>query len=173
MERSLLIVGAGAYALIAYEIACDRGEFKEIGFVDDNKVKAPTGDMVLGKTRDFGVLSKSYTDVIVAIGNPEIRLRLLDQIRNETTFRIATLISPLAYVAPSANIAEGVIVEPFAVIHSKCEIQRGCLVCAGAVVNHESVCEECVHVDCNATVPGYMIVPRGQKVLCGTIYHIS
>lgn len=170
MAQSLLIVGAGTYALLTYEIACDMGVFDRIGFVDDKKTMAPTGDMVVGKTSDLCALSATYTDVIVAIGNPDVRLGLLSQIENDTNLHIASLISPKAYVALSATIAEGTVIEQFAVVHTRCIIERGCLISAGAVVNHESICEEGVHVDCNATIPGYKTVPAKTKVSCGMVY---
>ncbi len=170
MKRSLLIVGAGTYALLAFEIACDMGQFDCIAFVDDQKIEAPTGDAIVGKTTDLVSLSATYTDVIVAIGNPDVRLHLLSQIENDTNLRIATVISPKAYVSPSATIAEGAVIEPFAVVHTRCMIKRGCLISAGAVVNHESVCEEGVHVDCNATIPGYKTIPAKTKVSCGMVY---
>jgi len=171
MKRSLLIVGAGTYALLAYEIACDMGQFEEIKFVDDYKTIAPTGEPVAGKTSDLKALANSYTDIFVAIGHPDLRLGLIEQIRQDAVLNLATLISPRAYVAPSAIVAEGVIVEPFAVVHTRCRLCCGCLISAGAVVNHESICEEGVHVDCNATVPGYVTVPAKTKVACGTVYH--
>ena len=170
MDRKLLIAGAGTYALVAYEIACDMGVFCRIDFVDDTKLLAPTGEPVVGKTADLSTLAKEYTDGIVAIGNPDVRLKLLDRMRSEATLKVASLISPKAYVAPSAVIGEGTVEEPFAVIHTKCCIERGCLISAGAVVGHESVCGEAVHVDCNATVPGYCAVAAKSKVPCGTVY---
>ena len=170
MGKRLLIVGAGSYALLAYEIACDMGEFERIDFVDDCKEISPTGGRIVGKSSKLAKLAKEYTDVIVAIGSPEIRLRLLDQIRKETALRIATLVSPRAYIAPSAKIGDGCIIEPFAAVHTLCKIQSGCIISAGAVINHESVCEAGVHVDCNATVPGYTTVPAGAKIPCGTVY---
>lgn len=171
MGRSLLIIGAGTYALLAYEIACDVGGFEKIGFADDQKSKAPTGDEIAGKISELCSLSDFYTDTIVAIGNPDVRIQLLDRIERETRLHITTLISPRAYVASSAKIAEGSIIEPCAVVHTRCNIERGCLISAGAVVNHESVLEEGAHVDCNATVLGYVTVPSKIKVPCGTVYN--
>lgn len=168
--RSLLIVGAGTYALLAYEIADEMKLFEKIAFVDDTKVESPIGDSVVGKFEDLSSLSKIYTDVIVAIGNPDVRLEMLQRIKNETQLSIASLISTKAYVAPSAKLGVGVIIEPFAVIHTSCVIKDGCFISAGAVVNHESTCEECVHVDCNATVSGYSTVPAMAKVLSGTVF---
>ncbi len=168
--RSLLIVGAGTYALLAYEIASDMKLFEKISFVDDNKTQSPIGDDIAGRIEDLQTISKHYTDMIVAIGNPEVRANLLERIKKETRLNIATLVSPRAYIAPSAEISEGVIVEPFAVIHTLCIIKKGCFISAGAVINHESICEECVHVDCNATVLGYSTVPAKTKVLSGMVY---
>ena len=165
-----MIVGAGTYALLAYEIAYDMKQFDKIDFVDDHKAKAPTGDMIVGKIDDLCNLSCTYSDVIVAIGNPDVRQHLLERIKSETNLNIVTLLSPRAYVAPSAQILEGVIVEPLSVIHTSCVIKRGCFISAGAVINHESICEECVHVDCNATVLGYSAVPAKTKVLSGMVY---
>lgn len=170
MSKKLLIIGAGTYALLAYEIACDTGEFDTIDFVDDQKTVSPIGTPIVGTTGALPLLANGFTDIIVAIGNPHVRLSLLDRIEQDTNLRIANLISPHAYVAPSAVLATGIVVEPHATVHTLCRIERGCLICAGAVVNHESVCEEGCHIDCNATVPGYVTVPSKTKVPCGTVY---
>jgi len=47
MKRSLLIIGASTYALLAYEIANDMNCFDKIDFVDDNKSVAPNGENLL------------------------------------------------------------------------------------------------------------------------------
>ena len=41
---------------------------------------------------------------------------------------------------------------------------------AGAVINHSSMCNEVVHVDCNATVEGFCTVPAGTKIFSGVVY---
>ena len=41
-KRSLLIVGAGIYALVASEIVADMGCFRKVDFLDDEKSTAPT-----------------------------------------------------------------------------------------------------------------------------------
>ena len=169
-RRRLLIAGAGTYALVAYEIAVETGAFETIDFVDDQKTLAPTGERIAGTTKEIRKLEKDYSDIIVALGNPEVRLSMLERIEKETGLTICTLVSPRAYVAPSARMECGVIVEPMAVIHASCQIGRGALISAGAVINHESICKDGVHVDCNATVPGYQTVPAKTKVRCGTVY---
>ena len=39
MNRNLLIVGAGIYGVVAYEIAADMGRFEKIDFVDDVRLR--------------------------------------------------------------------------------------------------------------------------------------
>ncbi len=170
MNNNLIIVGAGIYGMVAYEIAKDMGCFEKISFVDDNNMCASNGDNVIGTSANISKLSKDYKYITVAIGNSAIRCEMLKRIQRETELCIATLISPRAYVSPSAIVEQGSFVEPMAVVHTGCHIGLGCIISAGAVVNHGSNCDEGVHVDCNATVAGYQSVPAGLKILRGTVF---
>ncbi len=173
MERNLLIVGAGIYGLVAKEIAESMGCFEKIAFIDDCSKQTPNGIAVLGTSEDLSALSGEYGSIVVAIGNPAVRLGLLQRIEKETQLQIVTLISPRACVSPSAKLMKGSIVEPMAVIHAEAVISEGCLISAGAVVNHAAVCSEGVHVDCNATVAGMVTVPAGMKIKSGEVYAVK
>lgn len=170
MIQNLLIIGAGIYGLVAKEIAESMGCFLRIDFVDDSAKEAPDGTLVIGTTQDLAELSKRYANVVVAVGNPEVRQKLIRFIEEETLLRLVTLVSPKAYVSPSAQIGKGCIVEPMAVVHTGCLLGKGCLICAGAVVNHGAMCGDWVQVDCNATVAGNTVVPSGMKIASGTVY---
>ena len=170
MNGNLLIVGAGSYALVAAEIAANMGCFENIAFIDDAVKTLKNGAPVAGTTRDLESLSGKYSYVVVAIGNPQVRLSLLDKIRKETTYQVPSLVSPRAYISPSAKVMSGCIIEPMAVIHSGSVLEEGCIISAGAVVNHESTCCRGVHVDCNGTVEAYAIVPAKTKICSGEVY---
>lgn len=170
MNNNLLIVGAGVYGLVAKEIAESMGCFERIAFVDDNAKTTPNGIEVIGTAHDVDKLAVEYSNIIVAIGNPEVRLSLLNRIKEETPYQIVSLVSPKSHVSPSAQIMSGCIIEPMAVVHTGCVIATGCIISAGAVVNHASMCCDGVHVDCNATVEGYSLVPAGTKICSGEVY---
>ena len=170
MNKNLLIIGAGVYGLVAKEIAESMSCFEKIAFVDDNAQTTPNGISVIGKTSDIENLVCVYYNVVIAIGNPEVRLHLIQKISEEIPCRIVTLVSPRAYISPSAQIGKGCIIEPMAVVHTGCVLATGCIVSAGAVVNHASMCCDGVHVDCNATVEGYSLVPAGTKICSGEVY---
>lgn len=167
---NLLIVGAGSYACVAAEIAEQMGCFERIAFVDDRIETLQNGASVVGTTRDIDRLAGEYSHIIVAIGNADVRLSFLEQIQNKSNYQIPSLISPRAYISPSAKVMAGCIIEPMAVVHTACVLKEGCIISAGAVINHESTCCRGVHVDCNGTVEGYAIVPAKTKIPCGEVY---
>lgn len=150
-NKTLLIIGAGQYGMIAKEIAGQVG-YTTVSFLDSSSPKA------IGVPDD---VDKFEGDVIVAIGNAEVRGRMLEKIDKS---RIVSLISPHAYVSTSAVVSPGCVVEPMAVVHTGARIGFGCFISAGAVVNHDCVLEDCCHIDCNSSVMKASTVPAGTKV---------
>lgn len=168
--RDLVIVGAGAYGAVAKEVAESMGCFGRIVFADDFATVSYCGDSVVCTVDGIAELSPSFSSIAVAIGNPAVRLSLIESIDDGGLREIVSLVSPLAYVSPNAELERGCIVEPMSVIHTGCKLGRGCIISAGAVINHASTLGEGVHVDCNATVAGYADVPSMTKVYCGTVF---
>ncbi len=169
-ERNLIIIGAGVYGAVAKEIAEDMGCFEQIVFVDDVAKTAYCGDAVVGTVDGIAELSSSFANVSVAIGNPDVRISLIERIEARTSCKVVSLVSPRAYVSSGAELGRGCIIEPMAVVHTGCKLGRGCIASAGAVINHASSLGEGVHVDCNATVVGYSDVPARVKVHCGAVF---
>ncbi len=170
MKQRLLIIGAGTYGAVAAEIAKDMACFEVVHFLDDKRTVSESGEPVVGTTAELALLSSRYTHAVVAIGNPMVRRSFLERIHTETTLLSATLLSPRAYVSPSAVIASGCIVEPMATVHTGVVLGEGCIISAGAVVNHAALLGEDVHVDCNATVCNGAVVARGIKIESAQVY---
>jgi len=169
-KKNLLIVGAGIYGIVAKEIAQSMNVFFKISFIDDRAKSTLCEDTVVGTVADLNSLYGEFNSIVVSIGDPEIRFDIINYIKQNTEYEIATLISPNAYVAPSAKIAEGCIIEPMATVHSLCELAEGCIVSAGAVINHGAKCQQCVHVDCNSTIEGFSELPTKIKVKSGSVF---
>ena len=169
MEGNLLIIGAGTYAQVAAEIAADMGVFLQMAFVDDKAKTLLDGTPVVGTTQDIDRLAGEYSAIIVAIGNPKVRLSLLEKIKEKFPDRIISLISPRAYVSPTAKIMPGCIIEPMAVVQSNATIGDGTMIASGAVIKHNAVVGNGCYVDCNSTVLAGAIVPNGEKVFANTV----
>lgn len=170
MNKNLLIIGAGCCGLAAKETAEAMGCFGKISFIDDNIKELPDGSDILGTVKEFANFATEYSNVFVAIENPEIRLNLLKKIKETTPYKIATLISPKAYISHTAQIMQGSLIETMAVVNTGSIIAIGCIIGAGSVVNHCSMCCEGVHMECNATVSDNTLVPAGTKICSGTVF---
>jgi UDP-3-O-[3-hydroxymyristoyl] glucosamine N-acyltransferase len=170
MNNNLLIVGANLRGVTAYEIARDMRCFEKIDFIDDEQKVTPNGFRVIGTMDNIGDLGVEYSNIIVAVNNPAIRLSLLKRIERETFYRIVTLISPKSYISPIVDIGKGCIIEPMAVIKADCVISFGCIVSTGAVVKDTTFCCEGVNIGNNAIIEGKCIVPVGTQIGDNKIY---
>lgn len=170
MNKNLLIIGAGCCGLSAKETAEAMGCFEKISFLDDNTKEMPDGTKVLGGINDFENFVMDYSNIFVAIANPEIKLNLLKKIKETTPYKIATLISPRAYISPTAQIMQGSLIEAMAIVNTGSVIAQGCIIGAGSVVNHCSMCCDGVHLECNAVVADNTIVPAGTDIDSSVVY---
>lgn len=160
---NLLILGAGQFGRMTQEIAESVGIFGKIDFLDDN------GDRAVGKLRDYERLFGEYVAAVVAVGAAAFRTEWLARLE-AAGFELPAIVSPDAYVAPSARLGAGVIVEPSATIQSRATVGRGSIVSSGAVLRHDAVVGECCHCDCNSVVASGASVPSATKLEIGEIF---
>lgn len=161
--KNLLILGAGQYGRVVRETAESMGCYGRIEFLDDNS------PLAVGKLAQYESYATQFSSAFVAMGNPELRLRWLNDLKL-AGFELPVLIHPRAYVSPSAKLEGGTIVEAMAVVNSEAVVEMGGLICAGAVVNHNSHVSKCCQVDCNAVVAANAVVPKGTKVLSCKVF---
>lgn len=162
-KENLLILGAGQYGQVVLETAEAMGQFGKISFLDDNNLIAA------GKFAEYLKFSTEYSSVFVAMGNPVLRKKWLEQLK-AAGFKLPVLIHPRAYVSPSAVLGEGAVVEAMAVVNTGAVVEKGGLLCAGCVVNHNAQIATCCQIDCGAVVAANAQVPEGTKVPSGTVF---
>ncbi len=143
--KNLLILGAGQYGMVAKEIAESMHRFDHIDFLDDSN------PIAVGKLGDSGKLSKEYDSAVVAIGNSNLRLKLINELCDQG-YSIPSLIHEKAYVSPSAKIGMGSFIEPMAVIHTEVVVETGCIISAGVILNHNSTIHKGCHINCGSVV---------------------
>jgi len=162
MEKSLLIVGAGQYAFVVFDIASSLG-YEKISFVDD------CSELAIGTLSDIGALRGEYSCGVVAIGNPQIRRELTEGLK-ACGYGVPSLVHPMAFVSPSAQLGEGTIVEPNATVQAHAVVGRGSIISSGAVVRHNGVVGEYCHCDCGSVVMSSAVVDNNTKIECGKVY---
>ena len=161
MNRKLLILGAGMFGMVVKEIAEEMGTFEQISFLDDTFGNVwPMCDSRnnhIGKLEDYLEFPSVYKYAIVSIGDPQIRKKWTKKLK-EVGYNIPNIVSPLAYVSPSAQIGAGVVIAPMAVINSNSSVGDGSFITAGAIVDHNSIVRDYCNIQCGSVVmPGAVI----------------
>lgn len=160
----LIIFGAGGYGQTVADIARQSGRYTQICFLDDGK----TGEGILGKCSDYLRFADEKTEMYPAFGNNTVRLQWLDRLA-EAGIPVPTLVHTSAYVSPTAQIAEGTVILPKALVNTNCQIERGCIVNCGCIVDHGCVLEEGVHICLGVIVKAENRISACTKVEAGEI----
>ena len=77
------------------------------------------------------------TDILVAVGEPSVREKLSAMVQARGR-KLGIFISPAAFVAQDAQIAEGAMIYPNATVHSRVRLGRGVLVNSNSSIGHEA-----------------------------------
>lgn len=137
--NKLVIIGSGGHGRCCLDIARAMKKYKEIFFVDDANVGAVVnGAKVIGAISDVEGLKKDQYEICVAIGNNELRKKIMQDLR-EKGFSFATLISPSSVVSEYATVQEGTVIYPGAVIEPNSYVGKGSIITAHVAVNHDAV----------------------------------
>ena len=145
--RRLIILGAGGFGQTVGDLARQSGKYKDVCFLDDGKV----GSEILGKVADYTKFKSEETEMIPALGNNELRLKLAQKIES-VGIVLATIVHASAYVSPTAEIAAGTVVLPMALINTHCKVGRACIINCGAMIDHGCVIEDGVQLCIGAAI---------------------
>lgn len=164
MNKKLLIIGASGHGKVIADIALSMGKYRGIAFLDDDEsIKECMDFPVLGCTKELDSFVADY-EIIVAIGNAQIRQRIMNQI-DAVNGTMATLIHPQAVISKFAKIGEGTVVMPGAVINADAVVGRGCIINTAATVDHECRISDYVHISVGAHLAGSVVI--GERTWIG------
>jgi len=151
--KRLFIFGTGAHARKVYHCATGIG-YQVIAFVDENPAAvAPVpGEQVLHAAALPDPVAGDC--MFVAIGRSDVRRSLMDRLA-EQGWGLPALVHSAAWVAPDAQLGDGILVAAGAVVETAAVIGRGVIVDIGVLVDHE--CD--VGAFCHLR-PGEVLGPR-------------
>lgn len=162
MSKKIVIIGASGHGKVIADIALKMG-YEVVGFLDDNEtVEENCGFPVLGKIKDVAKY-KAQCEFVIAIGNNSIREKIAEQY----DIQWATLIHPTAVIGIDVQVGEGTVVMANAVINPCASIRKHCIINTGAIVEHDNVLEDYVHISPNATLAGTVCIGRKTHIGVG------
>lgn len=165
--KRLFIVGCSGHGKVAADIAVKTGKYNQICFLDDNpKSEFCMQFPVVGNSRYEEISPED--EVFVAIGNPQIREKLMNQYR-EQGFNLATLIHPDVVMGMNVKIGAGTIIMAGAVVNPDTTLGKGVVVNTGATVDHDNCISDYVHVSVGAHLAGTVSVGARTWIGAGAV----
>lgn len=159
--KRLIIVGASGHGKVVADIARLTG-YTDIVFLDDDEtIKECCGYPVIGKSNEA-----PDGEMIIAVGNNEIRKTIMDQYEDRI---FPCLVHPASIIAEDAVIGEGTVVMAGAVINPGARIGRGCIINTSSSVDHDCVVGNYVHISVGAHLAGTVIIGNESWIGAGAI----
>ncbi len=159
--KTINIIGASGHGKVIADIAKLNGYDNIVFFDDDQTLTECAGYPVSGSSREA-----AEGDIFVAIGNGEIRKKMMDYYSGR---RLPALIHPEAVVAESASVGPGTVIMAGAVVNPYAVIGRGCIVNTSSSVDHDSIVEDFVHVAVGAHLCGTVTIGQMTWIGAGTV----
>ena len=155
--KQLLIIGAGGYGGVVYDIAKLNG-YENIAFLDDSPK-----DKVVGKISEFEKF-KDDAEFVIAIGDNTLRERFYNML-TENGAKVISLAHPSAIVAESAFVDNGTVIMAGAIINPNAKVGRAVIVNTCCSIDHDSVVEDFTHISVGARICGTVHV--GSRTFVG------
>ena len=150
--RKLLIVGAGGHGRCCLDIIRDLNCYDEISFLDDSCVDKTINDCnVIGGIDKIENCYPEYKDIFIAIGNNELRKKLIHKVK-DIGYHVISVIASNATVSSYATVKEGTVVFYNAVIEANAKIGTGCIITANTTVNHDAIIEDYCLIYSNSVI---------------------
>lgn len=161
----VIIIGAGGHGKVIADIVLSAGNTL-LGFLDDGKVgQSHVGFPVLGKQEDY--VNYPNAEFLIAVGNAAARQRIAKEMAG---VRWHTAIHPTAVISKlDVIIGEGTVVMANAVINPGASIGRHCIVNTAAVVEHDNIIEDYVHISVGAKLAGVVTVGKSTWIGVGAV----
>jgi UDP-perosamine 4-acetyltransferase len=163
--EGIYLIGAGSYGDVIYELAEACG-YKVMGYYDDTMDKGTIVNEVeiVGSIKEFLELEKITGNYAVTIGNVNIRNEWFREIRAKGG-KTPSLIHPKSYVSPSAEIGEGVYIQPSVSIWTKVKIGDFCIVAPMSSISHHTILGQGCFITPGCTIGSKIVF--GKRVFIG------
>lgn len=170
----IVIIGAGGHARVIAEIIRRQGVYRVAGytaprdqaFTDRWEFSYLGDDSVLPDLRRQGIVTAALG--VGGVGDNRPRSRLYGKIK-AFGFSFPPLMHPAATVAGGVTLADGAVIAPGAVVNPGVAIGPNTIINSAAVVEHDCIIGEHVHVSPRAVLCGGVRVERLAHVGAGAV----
>ena len=158
-EKNVLILGRGGFGTELAELLMGAGLYDGVCFLDDGAADCA------GRLDDLDKpeLRALCPDAFAAVGNNALRLELIERLQ-AAGYRLPVFVHPRAFVCSSAQLGEGTVVLPLCWVGARTVTGRGCILNAGASIDHDVTLGDAVHA-----APGAVIKAGARLESCAKV----
>jgi len=158
---------------VVLDCALSQEIYSDISFLTNDTSINTIANFIVYQECDFNLENlihfyKKFDEVIVAIGNNNVRLNKSNYLL-ENGIKLATLIHSHALVSRFSKIEDGTVIFANAVINPFSNIGRACIINTGVVVEHDCKIEDGVHISPNASIAGTVSIGEKSWVCVGGV----
>lgn len=164
--KTLMIIGAGGHGKVVADAAACTDQWKEIVFADKLYPELSYAGHwpVIHNGNDLNSFDKNTCDVIVAVGDNNIRHKLHSDLKNKG-FNLVNVIHPSAQISDYAGLGVGNAIMAQVVVNVDTKIGDACIINTAASVDHDCFINDGVHISPGAHLSGHVEV--GQQSWIG------
>jgi sugar O-acyltransferase (sialic acid O-acetyltransferase NeuD family) len=173
MKENLILIGAGGHARSCIDVIEQEGKFKITGIVGlESEIGLQVnGYEVIATDKDLSTLIGKAQFALIALGqisSPDARANLYLR-ASKTGFELASVVSPSAYVSPSAQIGKGTIIMHGAIINAGVKVGSNCIINSRALLEHDTQVLDNCHISTGTILNGGVIVEEGCFIASGSV----
>lgn len=154
----MYLFGASGHGKVIAEIA-EMNNLKIEGFIDVDLDKSS----LLGYPV-FHESPKEPSEVVIAIGNNEVRKRIVN---DNKSFTYPRLIHPSANISHRSVLGNGTVIMAGATINVDVNVGQHCIVNTNASIDHDCIIDDFVHLSPNIALAGNVRIGEGTHVGIG------
>lgn len=168
MMKDIYLIGAGGHSVSCVDVIEAEGKYRIRGFFDsiERKGQKVLGNTIIGSDEDIGKYVGPETFFLITVGQiktPEVRMKIYKNLK-DLGARMATVISPRAYVSKYATIGEGTIVLHDALVNANVEVGVNCIVNTKSLIEHDSIVAGHSHISTAVVINGGCRIGEGSFV---------
>jgi sugar O-acyltransferase (sialic acid O-acetyltransferase NeuD family) len=167
MKNSLILIGGGGHCKSCIDVVEQEGYYTIAGILDKPELvgRRIFDYPIIGTDEEIIKLAQNHFFLITVgqIKSPATRLALYDRLK-EAGAKIATIVSPRAYLSAHARIGEGSIVMHGATVNAGATIGNNCIINSHALVEHDAVIHNHCHLATGAIINGNAEIGAGSFI---------
>ena len=167
-ESNLYIVGAGDLVReIIWLVRCLSSAWQIKGVLTDKSEQYGVdfgGVSVVGSHRDWKQFSNA--SFIVSVGSPDLKNRLIEEMKESGCPKFATLVHPSAQIGERVHIGKGSVITSNCVLTVDISIGEHTLINLASSVGHDVTIGNCCNISPHSAISGNVTI--GDNAVLGT-----